>query len=349
MVIPLQGPGGIFGPSCIAVCQMVEQELNAVDGVAGRPVEIVYVDGGRRPAEVAAEVAALVDDGRLDAVTGWHISSVRRRLAPVLAGRIPYVYTSLFEGGEHAPGVYCSGETPEQQVFPAMSWLRRNLGIRRWHVVGARYMWPVLSMEKTIRSASTLDIEIVGSTFVEMGEGTDPRLPFDVAHSGCDAVLMLLVGQDAVAFNRSFAAAGLQTRITRYSPLMDENMLLASGADATENLYCSASYFSSLTSADALDFLGRYVAAAGVAAPALNNMAQSCYQGVHTLVELVRRARGAHSRDPDSLDPSAFDAAIDGLVLEGPRGTVRYHGNQAVQRVNIARADVFDFDVIETL
>ena len=341
VVIPLQGPGGIFGPSCISVCEMAKDEINRDDGVAGRQAELVYIDGGQSPQRVAEEVARLIEDDLIDAVTGWHISSIRRLLAPIVSGRVPYVYTSLFEGGEHAPGVYCSGETPEQQVFPAMQWLRRNLGIRRWHVVGARYVWPVRSMEKTIQSASTMDVEIVGSTFVDMGSGADPLLPLDVAASGCDGVLMLLVGQDAVAFNRSFADAGLHRRITRYSPLMDENMLLASGAEATENLYCSASYFNSLTSADALDFLSRYVSAGGPAAPALNNMAQSCYQGIQTLVRLSQRA--------DSLTVAAFDDVIDGLVLEGPRGIVRYHGNQAVQSVNLARADAFDFEVIQTL
>lgn len=340
-VIPLQGPGGIFGPSCIAVCEMAKDEINRSNGVNGRQAELVYIDGGQRPTAVAAEVARLIDAGEIDAVTGWHISSIRHLLTPIVRGRVPYVYTSLFEGGEHASGVYCSGETPEQQMFPAIAWLRRNLGIRRWHVVGAKYVWPVRSMEKTIRSASALDIEIVGSTFVEMGMGTDPLLPIEVAASGCDGVLMLLVGQDAVAFNRSFADAGLHRNITRYSPLMDENMLLASGAEATENLYCSASYFSSLTSADALDFLSRYVSAGGPAAPALNNMAQSCYQGIATLVQLARRA--------DGFSVAEFDEAIDGLVLEGPRGVVRYHGNQAVQSVNLARADVFDFEVIQTL
>ncbi|WP_424809730.1 substrate-binding domain-containing protein [Rhodococcus sp. 27YEA15] len=341
MVIPLQGTGGIFGPSCIAVCEMAKNELNTSTGINGREVEIVYIDGGRDPAVVAAEVADLVDTGGIDAITGWHISSIRRLLEPIVRGRIPYVYTSLFEGEEKARGVYLSGETPDQQILPAMTWLRDNRGIRRWHVIGARYVWPLRSLQKVVSFASTLDVEIVDTSFVAMGSGDDPRLPSAVAASGCDAVLMLLVGQDAVAFNRAFSDAGLSSRITRYSPLMDENMLLASGPDATADLYCSASYFSSLTSGDALDFLSRYVASAGPAAPSLNNMAQSCYQGMHTLVELARRS-GAFGVDD-------FDRVIDGLTFVGPRGVVRFDGNQAVQDVHLARADVFDFDVIGTL
>src|SRR5699024_11992835 len=104
-------------------------------------------------------------------------------------------------------------------------------------------------------AAGDLGLEIVGNTFVEMGAGEDPLIAQAVTESGCDAVLMLLVGQDAVDFNRVFAEAGRQDSITRYSPLMDENMLLASGVEATKNLYCSASYFCSFTRHEADDFL----------------------------------------------------------------------------------------------
>ncbi|GAC57210.1 putative regulatory protein [Gordonia hirsuta DSM 44140 = NBRC 16056] len=341
MVIPLQGPGGIFGPSCISVCEMTADELNSGDGVNGRKVEIVYIDGGQAPQAVAAEIGRLIETSGIDAITGWHISSIRRRLGPLVDGRIPYVYTSLYEGDERARGIYCSGETPEQQIFPALSWMRDNLGIRRWYVVGAKYVWPLRSLRKVIDFASMLGVEIVGTTFVPMGHGSDPRLPAAVAAGDCDGVLMLLVGQDAVDFNRSFAEAGLAERITRYSPLMDESMLLASGPEATGDLYCSASYFSSLTSANALDFLGRYISARGPSAPSLNNMAQSCYQGIQTLAELASKSGGTRSTD--------FDRVIDGLTFTGPRGVVRFIGNQAVQPVNLARADVFDFEVLGTL
>ncbi len=49
---------------------------------------------------------------------------------------------------------------------------------------------------------------------------------------------MLLVGQDAVDFNRAFAQRGLHEELLRFSPLMDENMLIASGHDATQD--CSS-------------------------------------------------------------------------------------------------------------
>src|SRR3954471_17821872 len=77
LVIPLQGPAGIFGPSCESCAALAAQEINAEGGVLGRELNLVPVDGGRSPAEVATEVDALVSAGAVQAVTGWHISAVR--------------------------------------------------------------------------------------------------------------------------------------------------------------------------------------------------------------------------------------------------------------------------------
>ncbi len=341
MLVPFQGPAGIFGPSCVAVAEQAKIELNATSGIGGREIELVYIDGGRDPDTITREVAALVHNGGIDALTGWHISSIRKKLVPILRNRIPYIYTSLSEGDVPNPGVFLAGEDPEQQIFPALKWLREHLGHRSWYVVGASYVWPVKSLEKTTLAASDLGLKIVGSTLVDMGGGGHPVLPRAVAASGCDAVLMLLVGQDAVEFNRSFTDHGLQKTIIRYSPLMEENMLLASGVDATENLYCSASYFRTMTSSSALDFLGRYVSINGITAPPMNNMAQSCYQGVYTLAHLARRGRSVRLED--------FNRIIDDLEFDSPRGIIRFRNNQAIQPVSIARAEGFDFNVLSTL
>jgi ABC-type branched-subunit amino acid transport system substrate-binding protein len=47
IVVPLQGPAGIFGPSCVCCAQLAAEEVNAESGVLGRPAV------GRAPAAVA--------------------------------------------------------------------------------------------------------------------------------------------------------------------------------------------------------------------------------------------------------------------------------------------------------
>ncbi|SFB43820.1 ABC-type branched-chain amino acid transport system, substrate-binding protein [Amycolatopsis marina] len=341
MVVPLQGPAGLFGPSCEAITDLAVRELNERGGILGREVVAEVVDGGAAPEIVATELRALVERGAVDAVTGWHISSVRHAIAPVLADRVPYVYTSLYEGGERRPGVFCSGETPRCQIAPALRWLRDNLGARDWFIVGDDYVWPRGSTAAVHQYARELGLRIRGETFVGLGTPDMGRAVDLVRDAGCDGVLMLLVGQDAVEFNRCFAARGLHERLLRFSPLMEENMLIASGEASTKNLFVAAGYFRSLVSAGAMDLLGSYVRLHGVHAPPLNNAAESCYEGLHTLAQLTHRAGSADLRD--------LNAAIDGTAYDGPRGTMEFHGPQAAQHVHLAVADGYEFDVVTRL
>lgn len=340
LAIPMNGPGGIFAPSCEAVADLCTDELNRV-GVAGREVRVEPIDASGPPQLVALEVDQLIRERRIDALTGWHISSVREHVAPVTMNRIPYVYTSLYEGGERRPGVFCVGETPRQQIRPALAWLRDALGCRRWHVVGDDYVWPLASARISAEFALELELDVVGQDFVPYGTTDFARIIRRLEYSPADAVLLFLVGQDAVQFNRAFAAHGLHDRLLRFSPLMEENMLLASGVDATDNLYACAGYFRSLGTGDSLDLVGRYVDRFGPNAPALNNQAESCYEGITLLARLVDAAH--------CTAVSCLQRVSDGVGYDGPRGPVSLADRHLQQAVHLARADGFDFDVLTTL
>lgn len=341
LVVPTQGPAGIFGPSCEAVADFAAAQLNQASGLLGRRVAIEVIDGGAAPDAVAHALDGLIRRGGVDAVTGWHISAVRRQLATAIDGRVPYVYTSLYEGGERTPGVFCSGETPDVQLAPALRWLRDTLNVRSWCIVGNDYIWPRASAATTRRYARALGLSIVDEVYVPLGAGDLTRAVDRVHRSGASGVLMFLVGHDAVLFNRAFARRGLHDQMIRFSPLMEENMLLASGARATERLYVAASYFRSLATAGALDFMGDYIAHHGTSAPPLNNAAESCYEGMATLTSLVTRA--------GSADVADLLAVSDTVGYDGPRGAVHLRQSHLRQRVYLAVADGYEFDVLTAL
>src|ERR687897_1121907 len=169
LVIPLHGSAGIFGPSCELCAQLAVEELNAEEGVLGRELRLSVVDGSGPPEKVADEVGALVAAGLVDAVVGWHISAVRQALAPRIAGRVPYVYTALYEGGERTPGVFLTGETPSNQLLPAMQWFGNEYGVRRWCIVGDDYVWPRVTAKAARVYAALCDGEISDEVFVPLG------------------------------------------------------------------------------------------------------------------------------------------------------------------------------------
>jgi hypothetical protein len=122
---------------------------------------------------------------------------------------------------------------------------------------------------------------------------------------------------------------------------MDENMLLATGAEATQNLWAAAGYFETLATAESLEFNGRYAARFGTHAPVLSSLGESCYEGVRLLAALADRAR--------SLDVRTLMHRGRATAYEGPRGALSMHGNHVEQPIYLAQADAFDFDIVAQL
>jgi ABC-type branched-subunit amino acid transport system substrate-binding protein len=341
LVIPLRGPAGIVGPSCEASAELAVEEINLGAGLLGREVRLVVIDGGAAPEQVAAEVDGLVSAGAVDAVTGWHLSSVRQAIVSRIAGRVPYVYTPLYEGGEGAPGVFLAGETPAIQVRPALRWLMAEHGVRRWCIVGDDYVWPRGTARAARRYIHELGGELRGACFVALGSEDFTPVLRRIERSGADAVLMLLVGQDAVLFNRAFARAGLDQRCLRFSPLLEENMLMGSGAGSTRGLYTAAGYFDALPTGDNLDFHHLYRRRFGPDAPVLGSLGESCYEGILLLSALARRAGG--------LDPGRMSGIADRVGYDGPRGAVHLHNRHLSQHVYLAEASGLDFEIVTAL
>src|SRR5882757_11181808 len=341
IVVPLQGPAGIFGPSCECCALLAAEEINARSGVLGKEMRLTLVDGGASPSEVADEVDALITAGSVDAVAGWHISAVREVVAPRVNGRVPYIYTALYEGGERGDGVFLTGETPNRQLGPTLRWFASELGLRRWTIVGDDYIWPRASAGSARRYLAELDGVVCDEIYVPLGTEEYEAVLDRVVASGCDGVLMLLIGNDAVAFNRAFCRAGLDRDLIRFSSLIEENVLLATGAENTRGLMTSAGYFEDLPTASGLDFAASYFRRFGPGAPVLNSLGESCYEGVRLLTELLHRA--------GEVDVARIQAMAEGLEYESPRGTVQVRDRHLMQRVFLAAADGLQWDVLQQL
>lgn len=342
LVVPLQGSEAMYGPCCTLCARLAAEEINEAGGLLGREVRLRIVDGATGPARVAAEVDRLIAAGRVDAVVGWHLSAVREVLAPRIAQRVPYVYTALYEGGETTPGVFLTGETPDAQMYPALDWMSQEIGVRRWFVVGNDYVWPRRSTEEVRRFArGRRDVQVEDEAFVALGSTDFDAAVRRIERSSCDGVLMLLVGRDAVAFNRQFTARQLDAKCARLTPLMDENMLSESGGAHCRDIFTTAGYFEALPTEDSLRFGGRYVDRFGPGAPVLNSPGESCYEGLQLLAGLVRRAGSAEVRRMCAVAPDTR--------YHGPRGEVTLDGRHLRQRIYLATADGSSYDVLTSL
>lgn len=350
LAVPRRGPAGMFGLPCRVAAHLAAEEINTTGGIGGRELELVEFDAGAEPRDVAHALHHAVTRADVDAVAGWHLSSVREAVAPALAGRVPYVYATAYEGGEARTGVLCTGELPGEQVVAALRFLSAEFGRRRWAVVGNDYVWPRATASRVVRALAGSGVRLSGQHWLPLGCDDDEAWSRVVRslrenRSGADGVVMLLVGADGARFNREFHRAGLDDELVRFSPFMDETMLLASGPGTTRGLFASAGWFSGLATAAALDFSAGFArtfdrlvpASPGLAVPAAGTMAESTYLALKLLADVGHRAPPG---------PGDLDRARSRWAFDAPHGTVELRRGRAGHRVHVAAAAGLEFEVL---
>jgi ABC-type branched-subunit amino acid transport system substrate-binding protein len=335
LLIPMCGPAGIWAPSCISSAQVAAAELNRANGIGGRRVQLIMIDAAVEADEPIEEtVNDLIELNAIDAIVGMHLSAVRQRLSKVVRQRIPYIYTPLYEGGETTPGLFAIGETPQEQLAPALAEIQARYHPKSWALIGNDYVWPRSSHSLAKSVLRTAGVELAMECYVPFGLPNMSDLVDRVEASGADAVLVSLVGQDAVNFNRLFGKRGLHRKAVRLSCALEENGLMACGRSNLERMFSVSSYFGSISTEANASFKERYYALHGDAAPALNSIGQSTYEGIHYLASLLRDF-GAVWRMRTSQD-------LLPVIHSSGRSFAR---NDAAQRpdVYLARADGINF------
>ena len=340
-VVPMQGTAGIYGPSCLACGTLAVERLNAGDGIGGRTVELTMVDAGREPRQVAAEVARLVRSGTVHGIAGWHTSAVRTAITRAIGGQVAYAFCAMHEGWDATPGVYMIGERPGNQLLPAMRWLSENVGAKRWAVVGNDYVFPRITARTAQLGLHGTSSRISAEYFLPLGTQDFGTILPAVERDEVDGVLMLLIGHDAIEFNRQFAQRGLDEKLLRLSTVLDENALLGAGAAANKEVYASAAYFDTSEEPVADDFCVNYYRRFGQFAPPLNAIGESCYESIMFLARL--------GSETGSLDLADVREIPEGKFFESPRGLQRMNGNLVDQDVHIAKADALRFRVLERI
>ena len=327
----------MHGPPGRSCAQLAVEEINALGGLLGRRVQVVVADGGMSFAASAREGERLIEEDGVAAVIGTHPSGVREILGPKIGRRVPYVYTPIFEGDGYEPGVFYLGETAYQQLGPVLPWMKAHLGIRRWYLIGNDFRWPRDVHRMAHRLLAEQQGVLAGDRLVPLETEDFDAIVAEIRALRPDALIVTLVGSDAVIFHRAFTRAGLDDRIWRLGLLTEENTVLGIGAECSRRLLSSAAYFASLPYPENKDFVQRYRSRFGPHAPVLNSIGQSCYEGLMFLHRIVSAA--------GSMDVGALCRFADGLEMTGPRGRMRMVGRHFVKDMHLAEAEGVEFAI----
>ena len=337
LLVPMSGSAGLWGPSSIASAQLAVHELNVGDGIRLKPVELFVLDSAAETSNDTEDMLRqLIENQAIDAVVGMHISAVREQLMGAIAGRVPYIYTPLYEGGVASLGVYAIGDTPGKLLGPSVAGLTKKFKISKWALVGNDYVWPRASHHYARRQIAELGADVAFEDYVPFGDSNLEATIDKIKSSGVDGVLVSLVGQDAVDFNRLFGGEDLHRQTVRLSCAIEENGLLASGAENLERLFCSSSYFGCMDTKKNAYFREQYHSLHGDRAPVLNALGQSAFEGVRFLAQLMEDRDAAHTTN----GPISYKSVRNSTYISNSANTAP---------VYLARANGLVFDDLQRI
>jgi urea transport system substrate-binding protein len=340
LLIPQEGPSGIWAPSCELNAVLAVAEINHMGGLLGHDLELIVVNAGQSARSAAEATADALDITGVDALVAMVPSYARGAVSRCIKGRVPFVYTPQFEGYESDPSVVTVGETAEELLRPGLFWLTENKAARRFYLIGNDYVWPRVTFAAARQMIKDMGGCVVGEKILPFGFDDYESVLTEIRSTHADVVLPYLLGYEAIVFNRAFAACGLAHSMLRFTSAIDETIVYAIGPESTENLYVTSAYFASLRSRNNDLFLEGYHTAFGDTPPPVNSFGQSCYEGIHCLAGLVRSAEAL--RVPDIR--KGVGRAIQGRTARGFEAQAAAGGRHPI---HFAAVEGCDFNVMQ--
>ncbi len=122
---------------------MLIDEQNKKGGLLGKTLEPVVVDPASNWPLFAEKARELVEKQKVAAVFGCWTSVSRKSVLPVFEELNSLLfYPVQYEGEESSKNVFYTGAAPNQQAVPAVDYLMKNIGVKRWVLAGTDYVYP---------------------------------------------------------------------------------------------------------------------------------------------------------------------------------------------------------------
>ena len=175
----------------------------------GKQLQVVSEDGASEPTVFAEKAEKLISSDCVAAVFGGWTSSSRKAMLPVFEGANSLLfYPVQYEGLESSPNIFYTGATTNQQIVPALDYLKEK-GVKSLFLVGSDYVFPRTANKIIKAYAAANGIEIMGEEYAPLGHTDFSTIVNKVKSADADAVFNTLNGDSNVAFFKEYRNAGL--------------------------------------------------------------------------------------------------------------------------------------------
>ncbi len=298
--------------------QLAIDEINADGGVLGHQIEPVLEDGASDEATFAERAQKLLQSDDAVAVFGGWTSASRKAMLPVFERNNGLLfYPVQYEGLEASDNIVYTGATTNQQIIPALDYLREQ-GHSTLYLVGSDYVFPRTANQIITAYAQAHDMEITAEEYTPLGHTEYSTITNDIARTEPDAVFNTLNGDSNVSFFQQLRSAGVTPQdVPVLSVSVAEEEVEGIGADNITGHLTAWNYYQTVDNDTNTGFVEAFTDAYGADRVTSDPM-QSAYNGVYLWKAAVEAA--------DSFEVDQVRAALDGISVQAPEGPITVDG-----------------------
>lgn len=297
---------------------LAAEEINAAGGVLGKTVEVVTEDGASEPTKFAEKAQKLITSDCTAAVFGGWTSASRKAMLPVFERTNALLfYPVQYEGLESSKNIFYTGATTNQQIIPALDYLREQ-GAKSLYLVGSDYVFPRTANKIITAYADANGMEIKGEEYAPLGHTDFSTIVGKVRTADADAVFNTLNGDSNVAFFKEYRNAGLTPEaMPVMSVSIAEEEVAGIGLDNVRGQLTAWNYYQTLDTPANKKFVAAFQAKYGAERVTSDPM-EAAYTSLHLWKGMVEKA--------NSFDVAAVQDAAGGVTFGAPEGEVTVNG-----------------------
>lgn len=294
------------------------EQINASGGVLGKQIELIGEDGASEPTVFAEKAEKLISSDCVAAVFGGWTSSSRKAMLPVFENADSLLYYPVqYEGLESSKNIFYTGATTNQQIVPALDYLKGR-GVKSLYLVGSDYVFPQTANRIIKAYAEANGIEIKGEDYTPLGSTDFSTIVNKVRTADADAVFNTLNGDSNVAFFREYRNVGLTPQdMPVVSVSIAEEEVGGIGVQNVTGQLTAWNYYETVDNPVNKAFVKAYKDKFGADKPTSDPM-EAAYVSVFLWKNTVEKAK--------SFDVKAIQDNAGGVTFDAPEGLVTIDG-----------------------
>lgn len=313
VAVGLSGANSVVAPAVVQSSQLAVEEINAAGGILGRKVELEIVDDASGAVGAQKAFDTLVFQKKVDGIIAMETSAARNAALPIISkGKVPYIYTSFYEGHSCNNWMYVNAWVPEQQVAPIVDYFSSNLKARNYFLVGNDYAFGRGMLAFTKKYIEKNGGKVVGEEYLPIDGSDWTSVLSNIRAAKPDALISATAGgAPNVSLAKQLKGSGLNLP---YGNLAIDEATAKNMGDVSTGMYMSASYLTTIDTPENKKFVEAMKKKFGADLKTPNELSEPQYEAFYLYKAAVEKA--------GSADREKVIKALGEVSFTGPRGEV---------------------------